>query len=441
MKKGFTLIELLAVIIVLAVIALIATPIVLDVIDSAKLKAFEESAYGIMETVKLKNYDSMLEKNDKIYVFPNDELVFQGERPKGGTIISQNGNTAIAIHNNKWCAKKGIMDDKVEITDYDGNCDLKLVNLNGAITGIEYDFTKENYEQSGPINGMVRLIKDNKIVYETTSNSEGKYEFTDVVADQYILLVSENDKTKYGEEIVLNENTTKDIEASLYYGDFDNNGVISSEFDRNELKMCYLKESDKCLKYDFNNDGLVNFLDNNAFSTYVKFNSSYIKVLNNDSITIKGSIKVDNVTDFQMTLYNLDNNYKVDVNADNSFILENIPKGYYRLRFTKITNKLTKTGNNVFETFRYFNSDIDNLIIDLTSLYKYDLDEDKYLDERDITNLKDAIDYIDSGGEHDESDIEYYDLNSDGVVDDKDVSFLISIINQYKQQMKSDLSF
>jgi len=196
-----------------------------------------------------------------------------------------------------------------------------------------------------------------------------------------------------------------------------------------------------CLKYDFNNDGLVNFLDNNAFSTYVKFNSSYIKVLNNDSITIKGSIKVDNVTDFQMTLYNLDNNYKVDVNADNSFILENIPKGYYRLRFTKITNKLTKTGNNVFETFRYFNSDIDNLIIDLTSLYKYDLDEDKYLDERDITNLKDAIDYIDSGGEHDESDIEYYDLNSDGVVDDKDVSFLISIINQYKQQMKSDLSF
>ena len=36
MKKGFTLIELLAVIIVLAVIALIARPIVLNVVDSAK---------------------------------------------------------------------------------------------------------------------------------------------------------------------------------------------------------------------------------------------------------------------------------------------------------------------------------------------------------------------------------------------------------------------
>ena len=90
MKRGFTLIELLAVIIILAVIALIATPIVLDVVDSAKIKAFEESTYGIIETVKLKNYDDMFVGNNtnKVYTFPNDELVFQGERPKGGEVIS-----------------------------------------------------------------------------------------------------------------------------------------------------------------------------------------------------------------------------------------------------------------------------------------------------------------------------------------------------------------
>ena len=39
MKKGFTLIELLAVIIILAIIALIATPIILNVIDDAKKSA------------------------------------------------------------------------------------------------------------------------------------------------------------------------------------------------------------------------------------------------------------------------------------------------------------------------------------------------------------------------------------------------------------------
>ena len=38
-KKGFTLIELLAVIIILAVIALIATPIVLNVVDNARKSA------------------------------------------------------------------------------------------------------------------------------------------------------------------------------------------------------------------------------------------------------------------------------------------------------------------------------------------------------------------------------------------------------------------
>ena len=39
-KKGFTLIELLAVIVILAIIALIATPIILGMIDSAKKQAF-----------------------------------------------------------------------------------------------------------------------------------------------------------------------------------------------------------------------------------------------------------------------------------------------------------------------------------------------------------------------------------------------------------------
>lgn len=126
MRKGFTLIELLAVIIILAVIALIATPIVLDVVDTAKLKAFEESAYGIIETVKLKNYDDMFEgnSNNKIYTFPTDELVFQGERPKGGSVASLKGEIILAIHNGKWCATKKFGDDKVAITENIVDCNI-----------------------------------------------------------------------------------------------------------------------------------------------------------------------------------------------------------------------------------------------------------------------------------------------------------------------------
>ena len=43
MKKGFTLIELLAVIVILAIIALIATPIILGIINDAREKANERS--------------------------------------------------------------------------------------------------------------------------------------------------------------------------------------------------------------------------------------------------------------------------------------------------------------------------------------------------------------------------------------------------------------
>lgn len=52
MKKGFTLIELLAVIIVLAIVALIATAIVLNVIDDAKDSAARSEANLVYSAAK-----------------------------------------------------------------------------------------------------------------------------------------------------------------------------------------------------------------------------------------------------------------------------------------------------------------------------------------------------------------------------------------------------
>ena len=50
--KGFTLIELLAVIVILAVIALIATPIILNLIERARQGAAESSAYAYIEAAE-----------------------------------------------------------------------------------------------------------------------------------------------------------------------------------------------------------------------------------------------------------------------------------------------------------------------------------------------------------------------------------------------------
>ena len=57
MKKGFTLIELLAVIIILAIVAIIATPIITDIIESSKESANLRSVEGYANAVKNKYFN------------------------------------------------------------------------------------------------------------------------------------------------------------------------------------------------------------------------------------------------------------------------------------------------------------------------------------------------------------------------------------------------
>ena len=52
MKKGFTLIELLAVIIILAIVALIATPIILNVIDDARKSAAKSETSMVLSGIQ-----------------------------------------------------------------------------------------------------------------------------------------------------------------------------------------------------------------------------------------------------------------------------------------------------------------------------------------------------------------------------------------------------
>ena len=64
MKKGFTLIELLAVIIILAIVALIATPIILNVIDDARKSAAESEASMILSGIN--NYCATADMKDQL---------------------------------------------------------------------------------------------------------------------------------------------------------------------------------------------------------------------------------------------------------------------------------------------------------------------------------------------------------------------------------------
>ena len=89
-NKGFTLVELLAVIVILALIALIATPIILNVINDAKKQAAKDSAYGYMDAVEKYIVSSELEdKSIKDGTYTVEDLNSMGVSVKGN--IPDNG--------------------------------------------------------------------------------------------------------------------------------------------------------------------------------------------------------------------------------------------------------------------------------------------------------------------------------------------------------------
>ena len=130
-KKGFTLIELLAVIVILAVIALIATPIIIGVIEQARKKAFENTAYGVLEGLRLNYTERILTgttSTPKEFTFPNSGLKLSGEEPAyGNAKIDSKGNISFALadKDKKWCAKKESDSEKVTMEDYSAeNCKI-----------------------------------------------------------------------------------------------------------------------------------------------------------------------------------------------------------------------------------------------------------------------------------------------------------------------------
>jgi len=94
-KKGFTLVELLAVIVILAIIALIATPVILNVIEKSKKGAAKNSALGYTEAVEkqiainLLDEDTINEITDGVYTvneLTNKKVKVKGDKPSEGWV-------------------------------------------------------------------------------------------------------------------------------------------------------------------------------------------------------------------------------------------------------------------------------------------------------------------------------------------------------------------
>ena len=135
-RKGFTLIELLAVIVVLAIIALIATPIVMNTIKNAKKGAAERTADNYIKQVETAVAEAKLENksvpNGTYNIDGNGNLTGAG-LPDGKLEINMSGNKptsgTVKISNG------GVSQDGTTMTvgDYD----------------VKYNQEKNKYEATG----------------------------------------------------------------------------------------------------------------------------------------------------------------------------------------------------------------------------------------------------------------------------------------------------
>ena len=124
-SKGFTLIELLAVIVILAIIALITTPIILNVIEQSRRNAAVDKAWGTIDAVRVA-YSQAQVDSDPV------GIPFTVNFPKGsskgsqntdwGTVTATGGGYGKGYINNKAVSASGEMPQGGYVTiQADGN--------------------------------------------------------------------------------------------------------------------------------------------------------------------------------------------------------------------------------------------------------------------------------------------------------------------------------
>ena len=147
-KKGFTLVELLAVIIILAVIALIATPLILNTIDDVRVGAAKVSTVSYVKAIELKvasnSIDDKMYADKDDYVYNEIGVDVKGTTPTGGIYSLKDGVVTVGT----FCI------DGYEVKYTDGNatvtgkCTGEDLKLSGLVELSEY-FGQYIYPTSG----------------------------------------------------------------------------------------------------------------------------------------------------------------------------------------------------------------------------------------------------------------------------------------------------
>ena len=199
-KKGFTLIELLAVIVVLAIIALIATPIVMNTIKNAKKGAAERTADNYIKQVETTIAEKKLENNPLA---------------DGPYTIDGNGNlTGNGLTESVTIDMNGTKPTSGKITIKNNGVDQDKSNVKIGDYIVSYD--KEKNKQQ--VYELYKGVLCKAVTTATTGNiPQGKFAY----GDEYTCELGDNDTKTFfiletnGDNVslIMNANVGKDGKA------------------------------------------------------------------------------------------------------------------------------------------------------------------------------------------------------------------------------------
>ena len=209
LRKAFTLIELLAVIIILAIVALIATPIILDVVDDARKSAGLSESNMIYSSIN--NYCASIEMKKQMGTLDSEDVDCSSKTSFTTEEISKMVNLGNAtIESNTY--SNGKLTNLIVIS----NNNRYVLCSNGSMT-LESDgceVSKVTYKDNSGANSP-ELLNNMIPVYYDGSN----WKYADIYEEWY-----DYDTKEWANAVVLNDNITKNVgdtitedEIALWY--------------------------------------------------------------------------------------------------------------------------------------------------------------------------------------------------------------------------------
>mgnify|MGYP004470238301 CR=1 FL=1 len=258
-KKGFTLIELLAVIVVLAIIALIATPIVMNTIKKSKKGAAERSADSYIKQVETAVAEERLSKNEVLegeYQITSDGNLCRDKS------ASCSDDEKIKIEMSGTKPTSG----KIKITN--GSVDQTSSSMTVGDYTVSYNSTKKTYEATEKGNTpQVEVLCTAKTTATTGNVPSGNYAY----GDEYTCELGDNDEKTF---FVLE--TNGDNVSLIMNKNIDSNGKGTTS--GNTVAWCKSGSDNSCAA-----DRALEYLKNSTTS-WTKLTESQISLPSYDQI-------------------------------------------------------------------------------------------------------------------------------------------------------------